>query len=323
MRILFFGSGHFGIPTLRNLLQNHDIALVVTQPDRPKGRGLKSAPTPVRTRARELGLDVMAVENVNAPDVVAQLIELRADLGVVIAFGQKIGPALLSGNTGGCINAHASLLPRYRGAAPVHWAIIRGEDKTGVTVFKLVERMDAGPVLTSRWTYIKPEETADELHDRLAGIAVDAVRAALELYALNPNPPGEPQDDAAATAAPRLTKQDGEIHFDRPARELALQICGMWSWPGARCRFVKAGGDKSEEVILCRARVAESPPLQLPPGQCDPLMHVATADGALEILQIKPAGGQLMSWPDFVNGRRVRAGDRFESLGAPGSLNLG
>ncbi len=311
MRILFFGSGEFGVPALRNLEHNHDVATVITQPDRPSGRGRKLTPTPVKRWALQLGLDVITVEDVNEPSIVRALLDGQVDVGVVLAFGQKIGRDLLNGITGGCINAHASLLPRYRGAAPIQWAIIRGEQETGLTVFKLVEHMDAGPILACRRTCLKQDETAEELHGRLAGIAVDAINGALELYAENPNPPGEPQDESAATPAPKLKKEGGYIDFNKSACELARFICGMWSWPGARCRFVSVGPAKQEEVIIARARAAGGRAENLPPGQIDSRLLVATGEGMLELLEIKPAGGKLMSWPDFVNGRHVRPGDRF------------
>ena len=314
MRLLFFGSGSFAVPTLRNLQQNHDIAAVITQPDRPSGRGRKLTPTPVKERALELGLEVITVEQVNHESMVRRLLDFGADVGVVLAFGQKIGPEIRDSIPGGCINAHASLLPKYRGAAPFQWTIINGEEKAGVTVFKLVQRMDAGPILTTRWTSPKPEETADELHDRLAAIAVDAITGALELYAADPNPPGEPQDDAAATRAPKLRKEDGFIDFARPAAELAHFVCGMWDWPGARCRFSSSDGTRNEDVVLARARLAEGQTEGLPPGDLDARLLLATADGMLELLEIKPAGGKLMTWPDFVNGRHVKAGDRFTRI---------
>ncbi|MCH8913797.1 MAG: hypothetical protein IIA33_09550, partial [Planctomycetes bacterium] len=176
------------------------------------------------------------------------------------------------------------------------------------------QRMDAGPILTTRWTSPKPQETADELHDRLAAIAVDAITGALELYATDPNPPGEPQDDAAATRAPKLRKEDGFIDFARPAAELAHFVCGMWDWPGARCRFSSSDGTRNEDVVLARARLAERHTEGLPSGQLDSRLLVATGDGMLELLEIKPAGGKLMTWPDFANGRHVKAGDRFTRI---------
>lgn len=316
MRLLFFGSGDFAVPTLRNVQQKHEVAAVITQPDRPSGRGRKLTPTPVKERALQLGLEVITVEQVNEESMVRRLLDFGADVGVVLAFGQKIGPPICDSIPGGCINAHASLLPKYRGAAPFQWTIINGEEKAGVTVFKLVQRMDAGPILTARWTSPKPEETACELHDRLAGIAVDAVAGALELYATDPNPPGTPQDDAAATPAPKLKKEDSFIRFDRPAAELANFVCGMWDWPGARCRFTSNDGARSEDVMLARARVAEGQTAELPPGELDGRLLIATGDGMLELLEIKPAGGKLMTWPEFANGRHVKAGDRFISLTA-------
>ncbi len=314
MRLLFFGSGAFAVPTLRNLQQNHDIAAVITQPDRPSGRGRKLTPTPVKERALQLGLQVITVEQVNDESMVRRLLDFGADVGVVLAFGQKIGPPIRDSIPGGCINAHASLLPKYRGAAPFQWTIINGEEKAGVTVFKLVQRMDAGPILTTRWTSPKPEETADELHDRLAGIAVDAITGALELYAADPNPPGEPQDEAAATQARKLKKEDGFIDFAKPAAELAHFVCGMWDWPGARCRFSSNDSSRSEDVVLARARLAEGVPADLLPGELDSRLLVTTGDGMLELLEIKPAGGKLMTWPDFANGRHLKAGDRFTRL---------
>ena len=314
MRVLFFGSGAFAVPTLRNVQQNHDIAAVITQPDRPSGRGRKLTPTPVKERALQLGLEVITAEQVNDESLVRRLIDFGADVGVVLAFGQKIGPQIRDSIPGGCINAHASLLPKYRGAAPFQWTIINGEEKAGVTVFKLVQRMDAGPILTTRWTSPKPEETADELHDRLAAIAVDAITGALELYATDPNPPGEPQDDAAATRAPKLRKEDGFIDFARPAAELAHFVCGMWDWPGARCRFSSSDGTRNEDVVLARARLADGQAEGLPPGQLDSRLLLATGDGMLELLEIKPAGGKLMTWPDFANGRHLKAGDHFTRI---------
>ena len=314
MRMLFFGSGSFAVPTLRNLQQNHDIAAVITQPDRPSGRGRKLTPTPVKERALELGLEVITAEQVNDESMVRRLLDFGADVGVVLAFGQKIGPEIRDAIPGGCINAHASLLPKYRGAAPFQWTILNGEEKAGVTVFKLVQRMDAGPILTTRWTSPKPQETADELHDRLAGIAVDAITGALELYATDPNPPGEPQDDAAATRAPKLRKEDGFIDFARPAGELAHFVCGMWDWPGARCRFSSRDSTRNEDVVLARARLADGQTEPISPGQLDSRLLVATGGGMLELLEIKPAGGKLMTWPEFANGRHVKAGDRFTQL---------
>jgi len=312
MRLVFFASGEFALPTLRWLVSSdHEVPLVVTQPARGSGRGRKRTPTPVRILAEELGLEVLEAENVNEPETLARLAALEARLGLVIAFGQKLGNELLASFPAGGINSHASLLPKYRGAAPINWAIVRGEERTGVTVFRLVERMDAGPILSSRWTYLKEEESAGELHDRLAGVGVDAVQAALELFEGDACPAGTPQDDAQATLAPKLKKRDGWIDFDRPAADVLRHICGMTPWPGAAAKFEACDG-RWEQVTLMRVRVAEAPerPNQAP-GEIDSRLYVATRDAFLELLELKPSSGRIMAWQDYVNGRHVVAGDRL------------
>ncbi len=312
MRILFVGSGAFALPTLDWLKSSeHEIAAVVTQPARPSGRGKRVARTPVGAVAEDAGLKVISPENINDPAVVEELRSFNAVVAVTIAFGQLLKPPVLAALPGGFINLHASLLPKYRGAAPINWAIIGGEEKTGVTVFRIDRRMDAGPILTSRWTYIKPEETASELHDRLAGIGVDAMKAALPMFEDGADPPGEPQDDAAATRAPKLSKADGAIDFSQPAGDVARRILGLWSWPAASARF-EADDGRWENVQLARARVAETDEVpDIEPGELDDRRYVAAGGGFVEILEIKPASGKVMTWREYVNGRHVSAGDRF------------
>lgn len=316
MRLVLLASGEFAVPTLRSLHNRgeHEVACVVTQPDRGSGRGRKSTPTPVKEWALKLGDEVIEAQDVNDPDVVERIRAYGASLGLVIAFGQKLGDALLSVFPLGCVNLHASLLPKFRGAAPYQWAIISGEERTGVTVFCLSNRMDAGPILTTRWTSIKPEETAAELHDRLAQIGPDAVQETLELFAAGEIPPGQPQDTAQATKAPKLTKQNGHLDFAQSAKVLANRICGLWSWPGATCEFVSEASGRQERVTLARARVAEAGGTPLTPGIIDARLYVAAANGFLELLELKPQSGRLMTWPEFVNGRHVKPGDRFESI---------
>ncbi|MCH9000988.1 MAG: methionyl-tRNA formyltransferase [Planctomycetes bacterium] len=315
MRIIFLGSGRFAMPTLRWLAESdHTVALVVTQPARPSGRGRRIVRTPVQALADDLGLETIAIQDVNEPEFVRGLLARDARIGLAIDFGQKIGPALLDGWPGGCLNLHASLLPKYRGAAPINWAIVHGEERSGCTVFRMVEKMDAGPILTSRWTEIKPEETADELHARLAGIGVDAVQATFALFAGGDIPAGTPQNEAEATKAPKLQKKDGFIDFDLPVARVANHICGMTAWPGARARF-RSDDDRFEAVTLIRARPAETPAKpDIPPGTINANRYVATRDGFLEILEIKPSSGRVMGWQDYVNGRHVAEGDMFVSL---------
>lgn len=314
MRIVFLGSGAFALPTLRRLADgHHEIALVFTQPARPSGRGRRITRTPVHAVAEELGLETLAVENVNDESIVRRIAETNARLGIVVAFGQKIGPQALGAMPGGCINLHASLLPKFRGAAPINWAIIRGDERTGCSVFRLTERMDAGPILTARWTAIKPEETAGELHDRLAGIGVDAISAALELHDNDALPEGTPQDDNLATTAPKLSKSDGAVRFDRPAAEVVGHILGVTPWPGAAARYHSAEG-RWENLLITRARPAESPDGPTTgPGTIDDRRYIAATDGFVEILEVKPTSGRVMAWADYVNGRHVQAGDKLSA----------
>jgi len=312
MRLIFLGSGAFALPTLRWLAgSEHEIRLVVTQPARPSGRGRKTTSTPVCALANELGLETLEPEDVNAPEVVARLRSLDVQLGLLVAFGQKLSSELLTSLPGGFINLHASLLPKLRGAAPINWAILRGEQRTGCTVFRVVQRMDAGPVLTARSTEIKSEETAGELHDRLAEIGVETVEEALRLYDGGTIPDGTLQDDEEATHAPKIKKTDGFVRFDRPIATVTTHIRAMTPWPGAAAQFRSASG-RWEKVMIVRARRAEGPATpSSPPGTIDERSCVAALDGFVEILEIKPSSGRIMTWGDYVNGRHVEAGDSF------------
>ncbi len=313
MRIVFIGSGDFAVPTLRALVDaRHDIPCVVTQPDRPAGRGRSMAPTPVKSAATALGLSVVEAADVNDPALVTRVSQLRACVGVVVAFGQKIKSAFRDALAGGCINLHASLLPRHRGAAPFQWSIIRGDRVTGVTVFKLVDPMDAGPILATAETDIGQTETAAELHDRLAVMGPAVVLEALALFA-GDVPGGRLQDERLATTAPKLKKTDGQIKFDEPAIQIARRINGLWSWPGATCCFESRRGNKPETVILARAQAenGDQSIVETACGTVEQGLRVVTSDGLLSILEVKPQSGRCMSWLDFVNGRNVGPGDRF------------
>lgn len=310
MRIVFIASGAFALPTLRWCRgSGHEIVHVVTQPARGKGRGRHVTRTPVAALAAELGLPALEAENINDPSSLDRLGSLNADLGLVIAFGQKLKAPLRQLFPGGCINLHASLLPRYRGAAPINWAIVNGETETGCTVFRLVERMDAGPILSATSTPIREEETAGELHDRLAELGVGVVESALNLFAGGNIPEGTPQDDALATTARKLEKSDGWIRFDRPARQVVRLIHGMTPWPGATAIY-QSGEGRWESVTILRAKVVDSAVrATLSAGTIDADRHVITTEGRLEILEIKPSSGRVMTWPDYVNGRHVHEGD--------------
>ncbi|MCZ2399526.1 MAG: methionyl-tRNA formyltransferase [Phycisphaerae bacterium] len=312
MRIVFLGTGEFGAGTLRALpLAGHEVRCVISQPDRPAGRGQVLRPTPIHALAVEL-----AMRHVQAPDVNA--LDLRdvladAELGVVVAFGQKIGPGLLAALPRGCVNLHASLLPRFRGAAPYQWAILAGESVTGVTVFQIDERWDAGAIWAQAETPIGETETADELHDRLARLGAETTVAALQRIASGDARP-TPQDASLASRAPKLSKADAFVDFAGPAFMAARRINGLWSWPAAACEFVSAGG-RRERVLLARAAVAtaheRSTPARWQPGEFRDDLTVQAADGAVRLIEVKPSGGRLMSFEAYANGRRIRPGDRL------------
>lgn len=315
MRIAFFGSGEFALPTFDSIrMDGHEIVIVVSQPDKIRGRGKDVTPTVIKSAALEAGLPNISPADVNAPDIIAMIKTARADLAYVAAFGQKIGAELLSAFPVGIVNLHGSILPAWRGAAPIQRAVMNGDHETGVTVFRIVEKMDAGPVLMIRRTAIGDVETSDELHDRLARIGCDAVRETIKLLTTDPKTPGQPQDESRATLAPKLKKTDGYISFNAPTAKLAHTICGLWSWPGAMFRFASADGRRNEQVSIARARIkqgrSESTTAQSP-GEVTELLNVRTADGELELLEVKPSGGSLMQWRDYVNGRHVKPGDRF------------
>jgi len=312
MRVVFFGSGEFAVPSLWWLINSdHEIASVVTQPDRPAGRGKKPHSTPVAVKAEEYNLPIERCENVNDGAFVEKMRSLKADIGVVAAFGQKMSAQLRTVFPSECINLHGSLLPKYRGASPISAAILAGDTETGVTVFRLVDPFDAGPILIQRTTKITPTETCGDLHDRLAGISCDALDTALKLHESEPLPPGKAQDESQVTLAPKLNKRDGYLRFDEPANKIALRCRAMWPWPGGRCRYVPVEGKPVDVTISTATALPKD--AHVPAGTITDVLSVAAAAGTLEIHAIKPSGKRLMSWQDFVNGRHVKPGDRFET----------
>jgi methionyl-tRNA formyltransferase len=315
MNLVYLGSGEFGIPCLDALkASSHRIALAVTQPANPAGRGRKPQPTPVAQWAAAHAVPFAETDSVNSPEMVTRIADSRPEVLVVIAFGQKIGPELVKLPAKGAINVHASLLPKYRGAAPINWAILRGETHTGSSIITLAEKIDAGDILAQSETAIGPLATAGELHDRLAQLA-----APLLLETLNRIDTGmatyTKQNEAEVTYAPKLRKADGLLDFTEPAESLALKIRGFWPWPGAAAGFVSQQTQKSARIVIALAEVISATgSASLPPGTFDEDHNVVCGQGRLRILKLKPAGSALMDFKAFVNGWHVRPGDRLAKI---------
>ncbi len=301
LTILFAGSGAFGEPTLRALVAaGHRVVRVYTQPDRPAGRGKKLTPTPIATVAAELGLDVVRTANLNAEPLPA------ADVLVVIAFGQKIAPAAVAHARLGSVNLHASLLPKYRGAAPINWAVISGDAITGNSIIRLADKMDAGAVLGQSRVTIGESETVGELHDRLAADGAPLMLRVLSDLAAGTAVEVE-QDHAAATIAPKLSRQTAVLDWTQPAAVVARRINGLSPWPGCRVRLV---GDIAPVASVTFTRARPGGPSPAMPGTIDGT-GVAAGDGRLvEILEVQPEGRRPMATAEFRNGRPWRDGMR-------------
>jgi methionyl-tRNA formyltransferase len=301
MRLVFFGSGAFGVPTLKRLVAEHDVAMIVTQPDRPAGRHRHLTPTAIADIASKFKIATLKPENVNDPNVVEEIRSIGAAGLVVIAFGQKLGQPLLKGLF--AINLHASLLPKFRGAAPINWAMINGEHETGLSVITLADRMDSGDILGQAVTPIDPHETAGELHDRLAEMG-----PALVLEVLRRNETGhlprQRQDERLASRAPKLTKADGSVSFDQPAANVRSRVHGLTPWPG--CWIELAG----RSLRLARVEVASEIAVDEPPGVMLADRTIACAPGAVRLLAVQSPGGKLMSFDAYCHGHEVSPGER-------------
>ena len=303
MRILFYGTPAFALPTLDALLRRHRVVAVITQPDRPAHRGQHLTEPPVKERARAAGIPFIQPPRLRDPEWPERLAVLDADLAVVVAFGQILPKAVLAAPRRGSINVHASILPRYRGAAPIAWAIMRGETETGITTFQMDAGMDTGDMLLTAPTPIGPEETAGELSDRLSRLGADVLIDTLDrLDTLT----AMPQRHEDATLAPRLKKTDGLLDWRRPARELVNVVRGTNPWPGA------ATPSPRGTLTVWRARAVDAPPG--PPGtlvQHGQDLVVVTGAGALLPMTVQPENRRAQSWADYLRGARLAPGASF------------
>lgn len=316
LKTIFFGTGPIGVPSLQTLVDlRARPALVVTAPDKPAGRGLRLTHSPVKELALHAGMPILQPENVNNPDVVDRIRQVGADLGIIIAYGQKIGPVLINAFPLGMINLHSSLLPKYRGAAPINWAIINGETETGLTVMQINAEIDAGKILNQLSVPIDPLERADELHDKLAGLGPQLiVKTVLQIQQGSADP--RPQDPTLVTKAPKLSKTLSPIDWTLSADRIAARVRGLWPWPTATTVYYPREG-KPIPVALARAQALPECECYLndrEPGMILGDFTVVTGCGRLKILELKPAGSKCMHFSDFINGRHVKPGDRFAAM---------
>ncbi len=305
------GTGDFAVPTLRAIHRsNHEVSLVVSQPDRPQGRGLTLRPTPVKAAAQALGLDVFQPEKLRLePD---RVIAERADVLVVVAYGQILRENILGCAPHGAINVHASLLPKYRGAAPIQWALANGETRTGVTTMQLDRGMDTGPILLQRECVIESDDTAETLEPRLAVLGAALLVATLSGLAAGTLSP-KAQDESVATKAPLILKSDGLVSFEQPAAQIANRLRGFHPWPGLQ--FTHAG--RSIKILAASGRIENGP--RVPAGTILDIHRegVDVACGAnttLRLLRVQPESRGPVSAKDFANGAKLVVGSR---LGAP------
>jgi methionyl-tRNA formyltransferase len=310
LRVAFFGTPQFAVPTLERLLASaHKIVGVITQPDRPRGRGHKTSYAPVKARALDAGLAVFQPATLKDPTVVADLAALNADIGVVAAYGKILTEAMLGTPRLGMVNVHASLLPRYRGAAPVHRAVIAGDTETGVTIMRVVKALDAGPMLDTVRRSIDLDETSEDVERDLSDLGAILLVATLDRLAQGPIHEA-PQDDALATYAPRLTKEDGVVDWSRSAVEIHNLIRGLYPWPHAYTYW------RDRRLILLRSFPASGSTHAL--GGTVIAAHseelrVAAGDGHLQILELQAEGKRPMTAREFLAGNHIEPGDQFLS----------
>jgi len=299
LNLAFFGSPDFAVPALRALAAEHDVAVVYAQPPKPAGRGQRETPCVVHQAAVELGILVRTPRRLRGNAEEQEFFAgLGLDAAVVAAYGLILPPAILAAPGRGCLNIHASLLPRWRGAAPIQAAILAGDAETGITIMQMDEGLDTGAMLLRQATPIGPAETAETLHDRLA-----AMGAGLILRALAEAPEAEAQDDAASTYAPKLSREDARLNFAKPASELERQIRAFHPWPGSLALL----GDVVIKFLAAEVVDGEG----MPGTILDDRMTIACGELALRPLKLQRAGKAAISAQEFLRGFPVAAGSRF------------
>lgn len=309
MRAVFLGTPAFAVPTLKALVRaGHDVAAVFTQPDRPKGRGNQLSASPVKEAALRLDIPVFQPERIRRPENVDHLRSLKADVMIVVGYGQIIPQTIIDLPRHGILNVHASLLPKYRGAAPIQWAIANGEQETGVTIMRIDAGLDTGDMMAKQNTAIGPDETAIELSARLAPMGASLLVSVLDDIASD-RARYVKQDDSAATLAPILKKEDGLIDWKQSASVIYNRFRGFQPWPGAYTPF------RGAQLTITSAR--PSPYESAEPGAIiasKKRLAVGCGSGVLELLEVQPAAKKRMSAESFLNGIKPQDGER---LGEP------
>jgi len=323
VKVIFAGAPDLALPALRALAESrHDVVLVITQPDRPAGRGRKLTAPPVKTFAESCGIRVLQPVSINRPDAVEAMRAVRPDAIVCFAYGRRFARRALVLPRLGCFNIHASLLPRYRGAAPIQHAILNGDAETGVTVQRMASEIDTGPILAQESLRIGPDETAGELSARigeLAGRIIVPTMDAVEKAKVREIP----QDDSQACEAPALRKEDGLVPWRRGAQAVCNFVRAMTPWPGAFTFNRAAGGRSRGRLIVLSVRPVAEPGPEVArtfgsaaqPGMivcAKERLLVAAGEGFVEVRRVKPAGSKTMDAPSFLRGHGVHVGDRFQ-----------
>ena len=305
MRIVFMGTPDFAVPCLQRLLEDgHEVPAVFTQPDKPVGRHAVLTPPPVKQLALSHGIPVYQPTKMRDGTVAALLRELAPDCLVVVAYGRILPQEILDVPPRGCVNIHGSLLPRYRGAAPIQWSVIRGETVTGVTSMFMDAGMDTGDIIDTLTTPIGENETAGELFERLAPLGARLLSTTLAAIA-DRTVTRRPQNDAEATMAPMLEKAMGRLDLTRPAQELHNQVRGMNPWPGAFC----TAGGKTLKIHETRVAAGSGAPGTL---LCADPVTVACGEGALQLVTVQPEGKPRMAAEAWLRGARLPQGARLE-----------
>ena len=308
LRVVFLGTPQFAVPTLERLLASaHTVVGVVTQPDRPRGRGQKTSYAPVKARALDAGIPVLQPATLKDRDTIAAIAALHADIGVVAAYGKILTEVILHTPAMGMVNVHASLLPRYRGAAPVHRAVIAGESQTGVTIMRVVKALDAGAMLAVVHRSIDSDETSEDVERDLARLGADLLVSTLDRLAKGPIEE-VPQNDARATYAPRLTKDEGLVDWSRSAVDVHNLIRGLHPWPHAYTFW------KGRRLILLRSSPSSGTThaeagivIAVHSGE----LRVSAGEGHLQILELQVEGKRPMAAREFLAGHHIEPGDRF------------